>query len=58
MQLSHPKLTSYQNSQEKLPAVAKIEEKKKEELKEESKENPSVIFKGRRRSAGNSTTTP
>jgi hypothetical protein len=53
LQLSHPKLTSYQNSQEKLPAVAKIEEKKKEELKEEYKEKPSVIFKGRRRSAGN-----
>jgi hypothetical protein len=41
-----------------LPAVAKIEEKKKEELKEEYKEKPSIIFKGRRRSAGNSTTTP
>jgi hypothetical protein len=54
LQLSHPKLTSYQNSQEKLPAVTKIEEKKKEE----PIENPSVIFKGRRRSAGNSTTTP
>ncbi len=29
LQLSHPKLTSYQNSQEKLPAVTKIEERKK-----------------------------
>jgi hypothetical protein len=53
LQLSHPKLTSYQNSQEKLPIVSKIEEKKKDE----PKENSSAIFKGRRRSAGASATS-
>jgi hypothetical protein len=53
LQLSHPKLTSYQNSQEKLPVVSKIEEKKRDE----PKENPSAIFKGRRRSAGASATS-
>jgi hypothetical protein len=53
LQLSHPKLTSSQNSQEKLPIVSKIEEKKKDE----PKENPSAIFKGRRRSAGASATS-
>jgi hypothetical protein len=52
LQLSHPKLTSYHNSQEKLP---KIEEKKGNE---EPKGNPSAIFKGRRRSAGTAATTP